>query len=200
MTFESDDQLWSNFISGSQEAFKELYNRYSDILFSFGMRYTTDRELVKDCVHDVFIDLHNYRFTLAEEVSVRFYVLKSFRRKLTKMLRKTASFGFASFKNGAYELSIGEFSSSVEEDIIGDEQSREMLASLSFELNLLPARQREILYLRFKHDLEYDEIANMMQISVPTCRTLVYRGVRQLRQKLSGLPVAYFLFLLSDIS
>ena len=81
-------------------------------------------------------------------------------------------------------LAINTFSFSVEEEMIISEKERETLQHLAAEINLLPDRQREILYLRFHQDLDYDEIAAIMQISVPTCRTFVYRALKQLRGKL----------------
>ncbi|MBO9637571.1 MAG: sigma-70 region 4 domain-containing protein, partial [Siphonobacter aquaeclarae] len=59
----------------------------------------------------------------------------------------------------------------------------------------LPERQREILYLRFRHDFDYEQIASLMQISVPTCRTFIYRALKQLRGKLELLTLLFLLFL-----
>ena len=32
-----------------------LYDKNVDNLFAFGSRFTADRELIKDCIHDVFV-------------------------------------------------------------------------------------------------------------------------------------------------
>ena len=37
--------------------FAYLYDKHIDNLFAFGSRFTTDREMVKDCIHDVFVKL-----------------------------------------------------------------------------------------------------------------------------------------------
>ena len=43
---------------GNTKAFSTFYNSYIDILFNYGCILTQDRELLKDCIHDVFIKLY----------------------------------------------------------------------------------------------------------------------------------------------
>lgn len=190
--FELDHDLWRAFISGSQAAFSDLYDRYVDVLYAFGMRYSNDTDLIKDCIHDLFIDLHNYRSGLAKDVNVKFYLLKSLRRKIQVANRKSNLLQIDWLVTDE-SMQVQTFTFSIEDDIITDENQREMLLALSVEINKLPDRQREILYLRFNHDLEYDEIAAMMHISVPTCRTFIYRAIKHLRTKLD---VSYLLLLI----
>ncbi|WP_161597118.1 RNA polymerase sigma factor [Dyadobacter flavalbus] len=187
------NNLWERFVSGSPSAFSELYDAYSEILYKFGMRYTSDKELVKDCIHDLFIDLHAYRGKLAKEVNVKFYLLKSFRRKLHAAHRKSSLLDFNHW-NSDDSFGVNAFSFSIEQEMIMDEKQREMLDHLASEINQLPERQREILYLRFNQNLDYEEIASMMQISVPTCRTFIYRALKQLRGKLEFGSVALIFF------
>jgi RNA polymerase sigma factor (sigma-70 family) len=178
-----ENEIWMRFISGDHQAFSELYDQYADVLYAFGRRYTPDHGLVRDCIHDLFIDLHNYRQSLAEHVNVKFYLLKSFRRKLYAAHRKATILHMDRWTSDD-SFGMNAFVFSIEHDIIVDEKQREILQHLSAEINLLPDRQREILYLRFNEDLDYEEIASMMQISVPTCRTFIYRALKQLRSKL----------------
>lgn len=178
----SDIELWELFTSGSQTAFGRLYDKYADILYAFGLRYTSDKDMVKDCIQDLFIDLLHYRDELAKNVNVRFYLLKSFKRKLHTASKKAAIFSLNEWDLD--DKVVSRFSFSAEQDNVSDERQREMLQALAVEINKLPERQKEILYLKFTHNLDYEEIASMMQISVPTCRTFVYRAIKELRGKL----------------
>ncbi|KQS31252.1 RNA polymerase sigma factor [Dyadobacter sp. Leaf189] len=178
-----ETELWERFVSGDQQAFSQLYDQFSDSLFAFGMRYTTDDDLVKDCIHDLFIDLHSYRTGLSQEVNVKFYLLKSFRRKLYAAHRKATRLRLDRW-NADDTFGMNAFAFSIEQEIIIDEGQRELMQQLAAELNQLPERQREILYLRYNQNLDYDQIAAVMQISVPTCRTFIYRALKQLRGKL----------------
>ncbi|PWJ57579.1 RNA polymerase sigma factor (sigma-70 family) [Dyadobacter jejuensis] len=187
---------WNNFVeTGSCSAFQRLYDAYSDVLYDFGMRYTDDSDLVKDSIHDLFIDLHAYHKNLAKEVNVHYYLLKSFKRKLLVVKRKSERFRFQSSSDPSF--SIRSFDYSTEDLMIQDEEQKRLMASLADEINRLPERQREILYLRYTHDLDYEQIAQMMQISVPTCRTFVYRALKVLRDNLEPSAI---LFLTSQLS
>ncbi|HYH55200.1 MAG TPA: sigma-70 family RNA polymerase sigma factor [Anseongella sp.] len=186
---QKDQDIWNDFIGGSQEAFRQLYEQYADLLYAFGLKYTRDEELLKDCIHDLFVDLHTYRRNLSLAMNVRYYLLRSLKRKMN-----------AAFKRSSRDLDYpqGEFVlvCSAEEVILTDEQQLETLRLLAGEMNRLPARQKEALYLKFHQELDYDEVAALMKISVPTCRTLVYRGIKQLRLNLKEQPVYPVLLLL----
>ncbi|MBO9637570.1 MAG: sigma-70 family RNA polymerase sigma factor, partial [Siphonobacter aquaeclarae] len=134
MDVQAETELWTEFLSGNRTAFSQLYDRYADVLFSFGLRYSSDRDLVKDCIHDLFIDLHHYRAGLAREVNIRFYLLKSLRRKLEQAHRKSALFRHETWENESV-LAISPFSFSIEDEIITDESQKELLQLLAEEVN-----------------------------------------------------------------
>ena len=185
--------LWESIIQGDQQAYRELYELYADILFRYGLRYIRDTATIKDCIQDLFTDLYHYRRNLAPKVNIRFYLLRSFRRKLhlavKKMTTRDNSAAEEDYFSIAYELDA-------EQRMIAAEQQEETLRLLVRELNALPARQKEVLFLKFNCDLSYDEVAGIMKISVPTCRTLAYRAFRQLRTNMEKVPVLPFLILL----
>lgn len=191
---KSDIELWELFTSGSQTAFGRLYDKYADLLYAFGLRYTSDKDMVKDCIQDLFIDLLHYRDVLAKDANVRFYLLKSFKRKLHTASKKAAIFSLNEWDLD--DKVVSRFSFSAEQDVISDERQLEMLQALALEINKLPERQKEILYLKFTHNLDYEEIASMMQISVPTCRTFVYRAIKELRGKLEVSAILLILWTL----
>jgi len=60
------------------------------------------------------------------------------------------------------------------------------------QLALLPVRQREALHLRYKVELEYDEVAEVMGVSRQVAYNYVNRGVKGLRAALEALPEDYF--------
>ena len=67
--------------------FSELYNKYVDILFTYGCKMTSDRELVKDCIHDVFVKyITNY-----EEGKVKnegYYLVTALRNRINDEFRR----------------------------------------------------------------------------------------------------------------
>ena len=68
-------------------------------------------------------------------------------------------------------------------DLPGQLDDRDQLWSLLAEL---PERQRAALVLRFFHDLADDEIGSALGCRVGTVRSLVSRGLGQLRARMAG--------------
>ena len=58
-----DSIYWKRLQQGDSEALGILYDKYIDKLFLIALRTTDNRELAKDAVQEVFIDIWNYRDT-----------------------------------------------------------------------------------------------------------------------------------------
>lgn len=185
LTGVNEETLWKNVIAGDQQAFSVLYEASADMLYAYALRYFSDREMIMDCIHDLFTDLYIQRGNLARKVNLRFYLLVSFRRRLNTASKKTSRFSFREDMTQAesyFQLTFE--ANDVQSHIIAQEEQQTALSRLAMEMNKLPARQKEILYLKYNCELSYEEVAELMKISVPTCRTLAYRGIRQLRQEM----------------
>ena len=84
---EMDDiALWGLLIKGDQKALEILYQRYYSLLLNYGLRCSTDKELVKDCIQDLFINLYQNTHINVTNITVRSYLLKALRNNLTYKL------------------------------------------------------------------------------------------------------------------
>lgn len=182
---ENEQNCWHNFIAGSEEAFRELYTNYVDRLFSFGCGFCVDEDIVKDAIQDMFIDLYKYRAGLDTNVNLSAYLYSSFRRKLLLNLKKKRQLEPI---DGQF---LPDFSMDwdAETNMMREEQEKELTHLLTQEIKKLSGRQREVLYLRFTLEMTYEEVAGVMQVSVATSRTLVYRAVKQLRVNMEDIKV-----------
>ena len=168
---------WQAFVRGDQPAFAHLLELYYEALFSYGTKLTPDHELVKDSIHDLYLDLWQQREQLGHVVTPKFYLLKALRYKL---LRAQSRAGHASHElTDDYDFAA-EFT--IEHQIIADEATEENSQRIRHLLTQLSKRQREAVYLRFYQDLAYDEIAQMMGINHHSVVNLIYEAVRQLRR------------------
>lgn len=188
---------WQNFIAGDNEAYRELYNENIDKLYSYGIRFSKDPDVVKDCIHDLFVDLNNYRAKLSKNVNVSAYLYSSLRRKIFSCIPKSN----ASIEVDNLDQSLFAVEWNAESNMIHSEEWRLLSSRLNKELKNLSGRQQEVLFLKFHSELTYEEVADIMNISVATCRTLVYRAIKQLREKMEGVPktALYLLILFSCI-
>lgn len=197
LTGVNEETLWNNVIAGDQQAFRVLYEASADMLYAYALRYFPDKEMIMDCIHDLFTDLYLQRRNLARQVNIRFYLLVSFRRKLNASQKKNARFTLqADMAHAESYFRLTFEANDAQSLIIAEEEQQRALHLLAAEMNKLPARQKEILYLKYNCELSYEEVARLMQISVPTCRTLAYRAIRQLRQEMPVSTIPAFSLLL----
>ncbi|WP_423129401.1 RNA polymerase sigma factor [Gaoshiqia sp. Z1-71] len=179
--------LWKRIRSGDTRAFHELYLLYADILFSFGTIFTKDQELIKDCIHDLIFDLFRYRRNLADTDNVRNYLFKSLKRKIQTAANRKLDVVYLV----KLPKDIDQETADDEADA-SDEEIRD-LAKITRAIKQLPERQQEILNLRFQLDLSYSEIAQVLDISVESARTSVYRSIKTIREQFDIRSISLFL-------
>lgn len=170
--------FWKRLKAGEKQAFHELYMQYADILFSFGMVYSKDPEFVKDCIHDLFFELYKYRKNLADNDHIRNYLFKSLRRKIQSSKGRKLSLVYT---NKIEEKETQKTAVTIEDEI---EEQEENLERIKQTIRKLSDKQQEVLNLRFQVNLPYPEIAKILDISVESVRTLVYRTVKTIREEL----------------
>lgn len=178
MRYATDSELWHAFKEGDRAAFAQLYNLHIEDLLSYGYRVTSDRQLIKDSIQDLFLHLWRSRQNLAETDNIRFYLYRSLRNRIIRNSEKTSHSPIDSA--GLFENIIGELS--FEDDLIANEQLTEQHLRLKRAIHLLPRRQQEIIQLRYYHDFGLDEIADMMHINPQSVRNLLHRAITELRE------------------
>src|SRR5688500_7458255 len=85
----NDSFIWACFKAGSIEAFSGMYCTHYVNLFHYGCRFTPDADLVKDAIHDLFLDLWIRRSRLGETASIKHYLLKCLKRRVVKAVLRS---------------------------------------------------------------------------------------------------------------
>ncbi|RKD90667.1 RNA polymerase sigma factor [Mangrovibacterium diazotrophicum] len=174
-----DSIIWDEFKRGNEEAFSRIYHQYFQILYQYGFRFTQNQELIEDAVQDLFADLFKNRLTIGATDNIKLFLLKSFRRKLLRHLKKESRYT----EESGSEINFGIHLSPEDNLILGESEQLKWIR-FNRALERLSHRQREAVYLRFKKELDYDEVAAIMEMSVEACRNLIYRAVKSIRQML----------------
>lgn len=176
---QADDKtLWRSLAKGNTLAFSSLYNRYANPLFNYGMNICYDREIVKDCIQELFTWLWTKRNSLTDVDSVKYYLFKSFRNSLVKSINKSRKF------TDEPEDTFLESDLSVEEKIIEADVSVLNESIVKSALGKVSKRQREILILRFFNGMDYTQISSMMGISVASAHNLLSKSLKLMRGKI----------------
>jgi RNA polymerase sigma factor (sigma-70 family) len=189
---DKDYFIWKCFREGDKKAFFILYDQFFDTLFNYGLHFTRDKDLLKDCIHDLFLDLYKYRKNLSETDNVRFYLLRSLRRLIYKEnTRKSIVLPDEQIflHNDISEMTF-------EENLVASETKDKNYRALAEVMKELSDKQREGLALKFEQNLSYKEIAGILDISVESARTNIYRTLKALRKALREKGISISLFLL----
>ncbi len=175
----TDTALWEAFKQGDQRAHSELMNRHYRPLYSYGTKLSVDKELVKDCIQDVFLELWQRREAIAAAESPRFYLLRALQRRIHRQLTRHSPFNQADEldENAAFEVEL-----SVESTLIQHQEQAERSRQVTALLETLSPRQKQLIYLRFFQELDHSEIAGLMQISHQSVYNLLREALLRLRQ------------------
>jgi RNA polymerase sigma factor (sigma-70 family) len=84
----SNEKLWEKLRNGDRSAIEDLYRFNYQILYSYAMKISGNKELSKDCVQDLFIRLWEKRAQLNEVSKVRSYLLQSVWHSIIKLMKK----------------------------------------------------------------------------------------------------------------
>ena len=171
-------QLWQEYRAGDMYALAKIMQSYYADLFHWGMRLRADREFVKDCIQEVFVNLWTMHESIRSVDSVRSYLLVVLK---TRILRELVT------KHNMHQVTLSDdYSFSVEfaADIhlIEEEQEVYQIRKLEYGINHLPNRQKELIYLRFYQNLSFEQIADVMHLGHQSVYNLLQKSLTTLRK------------------
>ena len=158
--------------------FTNLYNEHVDNLFAFGSRFTTNRELLKDCIQDVFVKLFSKRDSLDAIENIESYIYVSLRNRINDEYRRVKKISDA-------EIDDAKLPSIAEADDFNRERMEKqqtMTAVVEQHFDKLSPRQRQNINLYYNEQRKYDDICQIMGISYQSVRNLMHRSITRLRQ------------------
>lgn len=177
MQLIEDSQLWDDLRAGKKSALKVIYDQEFQYLFNYGRKIFQRTELVEDSIHDLFVEIWQRHDSLGPTDSIRRYMATSLRRKIVAVLKKESkSQSVDSFDTIPFDVELA-----IDEVIIAQELNEEQAAQLKRAFDKLSAKQKEILYLRFYQGLDYEQIADVLDMKYQSLRNAVSRAIKNLR-------------------
>lgn len=180
---QDDLTLLSNFFKGDCDAFTLIYTKYANDLMAYGTGWGIDHETLKDAIQDVFYKLYTNRKSFEHAKNLKFYLIRSLKNRILD-LRKAS---IETVNIDDIEFTIQPM---ITDAILEDEDRKTIEEQIETYLNLLTSRQREAIYLRYIDGMDYEEIAQLLDMTAPAVRKLVCRGIARLRtESLNYLPL-----------
>ncbi len=173
----NEDLLLWNKISKEDDvaAFDTLFNKYSDVLYNYGMYLISDREEVKDKIQDVFINFYKNRKTIFIEDSLKQYLLISFRRLLFKK---------SSIQKATVLLEGDDFfdKETPESELLAKELVQINEEKFLVAFKQLSDREKEVILLRYFEDETSQSVSKIMDLEINSVYKLLSKSVSKLKK------------------
>ena len=157
--------------------FTDLYDEHIDGLFNFGAKFTCDRELIKDCIQDVFVKLYTKRGELESVGNIKSYLYVSLRNRINDEFRRNVH-NVDEEVNDRHMQNL-EYAEMDDFESKGQEAMNMNNVNIFFEK--LSPRQRQIVTLYYIEQRKYDVICQIMGINYQSVRNLMHRSLLRLR-------------------
>lgn len=180
-----ESQVFNKFKKGDKQVYKNMFDKYFMALKGFAKRFVHDDAVCDDIVQDAFIGLYNKRAEIQNLNAVKSYLYSGVRNGCLNYLRNDKI--KLTHHEHIQELSSPWYS---ENYII-----EEVHAVLYKAIKDLTKAQREVVVMSM-NGLSNSDIAEDLDVSINTVKTLKKRAYAELRSKLKGIHWV-LLFLLS---
>ena len=175
----TDKVLWNDFKRGDEAAFEKIYKNYSTLLFDCGCKYSSDKEMVRDCLQDFFLYLKKNKSGFGDTTSIKLYLLKAFKRRIVEYLKRNK---VAFTLKEPSEYSHLNVESSIEAVYISKQINAEQQEKLHKALNALDSKERKAIHCFYFQGLSYEQIAEILNFThVSSARRVMYRSLRHMR-------------------
>jgi RNA polymerase sigma-70 factor, ECF subfamily len=176
----TDDELMLLAKANHQGAFEILVRRHQKLVLGLAVRYVGDASVGRDVAQDVFLALWAERGRYQSRGLFRSYLVsctihrcqvaarqaRSQERKHGELAKHAEGGAVAPLGNGALAMLV----------------EAERRKTVRDKLTCLPEKMREVLILRFTHDLSVEEIAKLTGLREGTVKSHIFRGVARLHR------------------
>lgn len=187
---KDEAEAWAAMKSGDKRALIFFYTRYFNGLYDYGTRITRNTALAEDCIQDLFTEFWSKREGLSEVQNIKFYLLRSLRRKIIYKLTRDSKVGLSGDLL-AFEMQLSHKSHYLSQQINSD-----IRAKLAELIKMLTPQQREALFLVYHEELSYQECAVIMDLKIKTVYNLVHIAIAKLRENKEKLSLPLLSFFL----
>lgn len=169
-------KLKKNILGFEQEKFDQLFLEYFPMLFHYGLNFSKDEQLVEDCIQELFIYLFEKGTDLTKIKFAKAYLFTALRRRILEI------------EQARHKTKADLFPSNIQfsaDDFNWGEENHSKKQFLTKQLNELPWRQKEAIYLKFFNNLSAKEIADIMGITSQVVSNMVYKALKKLKENAS---------------
>ncbi len=172
---EEDKILVTGLKENDRVSFEKIFNKYSERIYYFSIRYLKHKEDAEEITQEVFVRLWNRRHDLKTELSFSSYLFMIAKNAVIDMLRKRQK-----------EAAINEdFDQNIKSPLYEDNKSieyKELKKIVTDAIQSLPEKRKQIYLLSREEALTYKQIAEKLDISIKTVESHMRLALQQLKK------------------
>ena len=167
LRLQTDERLIALIRRGNHHAFEALVARYQSRLLAFCRHMLSSREDAEDVLQEVFAAAFNAILADDRAINVRPWLYRIARNRSLNHLRKAQAIGVDSM-----DVHLSEHGLTTADKVHKREEFRQLMS----DVGDLPETQRTALLLREIDALSYEQIAEAMETTVPSVKSLLVRA------------------------
>ncbi|MCW2951380.1 MAG: polymerase, sigma-24 subunit, subfamily, partial [Conexibacter sp.] len=167
LRLQSDERLIALVRRGNHGAFEALVSRYQARLLAFCRHMLNSREDAEDVLQEVFAAAFNAILADERPINARPWLYRIARNRSLNHLRRVQPIGVDSM-----DVHLAEHGTTTADKVDRREEFRELIA----DVQTLPETQRTALLLREIDALSYEQIAEAMETTIPSVKSLLVRA------------------------
>lgn len=171
-----DQELLDLLKQDEEHAFKEIYERYFDVLYIHACRKLGNQEEARDVIQEVFAAIWDKRRDFSVTGSLPAYLFAAVRNRIINIYSRKRI-------ESVYVESLQE---SIEEGFCQTDhlvRGNQLNSMIEMEIDALPSRMQEIFKLSRKEYFTHREIASELNLSEQTVRKQINNALKILRSK-----------------
>ena len=162
--------------SGDERAFQELVDRYKDLVFALIARTVQDRSRAEDLAQDVFLRIHRGLPYFRGEARLSTWIYRIVANVcLQDQVRSQGAVSLDDMRTRGHILPPAS------DRQFGDFELRDRLEKA---IARLPANYRLLIAAHYLRGVQYEDLADALQLPLGTVKTQLYRAKQQLRRML----------------
>ncbi len=167
LKLQGDEHLIAMARAGNPGAFEAIVDRYQGRLLGFCRQMLGSTEDAEDVLQEVFVNAYRAMLADEREINLRPWLYRIARNRCLNHLRKPTADAQESM-----DMVPEVEAASTAEKVHNREEFRQLLT----DVGKLPETQRSALLLREMDAMSYEEIAQAMETSVPSVKSLLVRA------------------------
>jgi len=176
---------WSKIKEGDEKSFELLFKGLFSELCNYAFQYTADRFLSEEVVQDVFVKIWQNRENITPITSIKVYIIQAVHNScinslIQKKNKKNINNVFLSEESWASIQESTQINSFLLEKLEAEDTER----IIKQIILTLPAGCSEIFTLSRFENRSNQEIAEILNVSVSTVRTQIYRALEKISEGL----------------